>query len=68
MELHGSYAQEVGLACDHVENYSWGLPWWAQWLRFYALNAGGPGLIPDQGSRSYMHAATNVRIPQLRSQ
>ena len=29
-----------------------------QWLRFHAPNAGGPGLISDQGTRSHM--------PQLR--
>ena len=29
----------------------------AQWLRFYPPNAGGPGSIPDQGTRSH--------IPQL---
>ena len=29
-----------------------------QWLRFHAPNAGGPGLIPGQGTRSHM--------PQLR--
>ena len=30
----------------------------AQWLRLCAPNAGGPGLIPGQGARSHMHAAT----------
>ena len=25
-----------------------------QWLRLRALNAGGPGLIPGQGTRSHM--------------
>ena len=25
-----------------------------QWLRFPTLNAGGPGLIPGQGTRSHM--------------
>ena len=29
-----------------------------QWLRLCAPNAGGPGSIPDQGTRSHMHAAT----------
>ena len=29
-----------------------------QWLRLHAPNAEGPGLIPDQGTRSHMHAAT----------
>ena len=30
----------------------------AQWLRLYAPNAGGPGSIPGQGTRSHMHATT----------
>ena len=30
-----------------------------QWLRFHAPNAGGPGLIPGQGTRPH--------IPQLRA-
>ncbi|TEA25694.1 hypothetical protein DBR06_SOUSAS2510124, partial [Sousa chinensis] len=29
-----------------------------QWLRLCAPNAGGPGWIPGQGTRSHMHAAT----------
>ncbi|TEA31888.1 hypothetical protein DBR06_SOUSAS8310129, partial [Sousa chinensis] len=29
-----------------------------QWLRLHAPNAGGPGSIPGQGTRSHMHAAT----------
>ena len=29
-----------------------------QWLRLQAPNAGGLGLIPGQGTRSRMHAAT----------
>ncbi|TEA36925.1 hypothetical protein DBR06_SOUSAS210044, partial [Sousa chinensis] len=28
----------------------------AQWLRLHTPNAGGPGLIPGQGTRSHMHA------------
>ena len=28
-----------------------------QWLRLRAPNAGGPGSIPGQGTRSHMHAA-----------
>ena len=28
------------------------------WLRLHAPNAGGPGLIPDQGTRPHMHATT----------
>ena len=30
----------------------------AQWLRLRASNAGGPGSIPGQGTRSHMHTAT----------
>ena len=30
----------------------------AQWIRLHAPNAGGPGLIPRQGTRSHMHVAT----------
>ena len=30
----------------------------AQWLRPCVPNAGGPGSIPGQGTRSHMHAAT----------
>ena len=29
-----------------------------QWIGLYTPNAGGPGLIPGQGTRSHMHAAT----------
>ena len=31
----------------------------AQWLRLRAPNAGDPGSIPGQGTRSHMHAATD---------
>ena len=31
-----------------------------QWVRLRAPNAGGPGSIPDQGTRSRMHAATKI--------
>ena len=30
-----------------------------QWVRLHAPNAGGPGLIPGQRTRSCRHAATN---------
>ena len=42
-----------------------------QWLRFHAPNAAGPGLIPGQGTRSYMlqlktlHAATKTQCGQI---
>ncbi|TEA38184.1 hypothetical protein DBR06_SOUSAS110021, partial [Sousa chinensis] len=29
-----------------------------QWLRLCAPNAGDPGLIPGQGTRSHMYAST----------
>ena len=35
------------------------LPWWSSDLRLHASSAGGPGSIPDQGTRSHM--------PQLRA-
>ncbi|TEA38635.1 hypothetical protein DBR06_SOUSAS110563, partial [Sousa chinensis] len=38
-----------------------------QWLRLQAPNAGGPGSIPGQGTRSHMHAATKSSHAQLRS-
>ncbi|TEA28249.1 hypothetical protein DBR06_SOUSAS3310030 [Sousa chinensis] len=31
-----------------------------QWLRLHAPNAGGLGSIPGQGTRSHMHAMTNI--------
>ena len=30
----------------------------AQWIRLHDPNAGGPGSIPVQGTRSHTHAAT----------
>ena len=29
-----------------------------QWVTLHAPNAGGPGLIPDRGTRPHMHAST----------
>ena len=37
----------------------------AQWLRFYAPNAGDPGSIPSQGTRSHM-SQLRVHTQQLR--
>ena len=37
----------------------------AQWLRLLAPNAGGPGSIPDQGTRSHV-PHLRVRMPQRR--
>ena len=36
------------------------------WLRLHAPNAGGPGAIPSQGTRSHM-LQLRVLMPQLRS-
>ena len=36
-----------------------------QWLRLCAPNAGGPGLIPGQGTRSHM-PQLRVHMPQLK--
>ena len=38
----------------------------AQWLRLCIPNAGGPGSIPGQGTRSHV-PPLRVRMPQLRS-
>ncbi|TEA34999.1 hypothetical protein DBR06_SOUSAS9710073, partial [Sousa chinensis] len=35
------------------------------WLRLHAPNAGGPGLIPGQGTRSRM-PQPRVHMPQLK--
>ncbi|TEA42750.1 hypothetical protein DBR06_SOUSAS1610279, partial [Sousa chinensis] len=37
-----------------------------QWLRLHTPNAGGPGSIPGQGTRSHM-PQISVHMPQLRS-
>ena len=36
-----------------------------QWLRLHTPNAGGPGLIPGQGTRSHMWQL-RVLMPQLK--
>ncbi|TEA29556.1 hypothetical protein DBR06_SOUSAS510128, partial [Sousa chinensis] len=36
-----------------------------QWLRFHTPNAGAPGLIPGQGTRSHM-LQLRVHMPQLK--
>ena len=36
-----------------------------QWLRLHAPNSGGPGLIPDQGTRSYI-TQLSVCMPLLK--
>ncbi|TEA41690.1 hypothetical protein DBR06_SOUSAS1510085, partial [Sousa chinensis] len=39
-----------------------------QWVRLHAPNAGGPGLIPGQGTRSHMHATIKSSHATIRSQ
>ncbi|TEA42632.1 hypothetical protein DBR06_SOUSAS1610130, partial [Sousa chinensis] len=39
----------------------------AQWIGLHAPNAGGPGLIPGQGTRATCMLQLRVRMPQLRS-
>ncbi|TEA28872.1 hypothetical protein DBR06_SOUSAS4010089, partial [Sousa chinensis] len=36
-----------------------------QWLRLHTPNAGSPGSIPGQGTRSHM-PQLRVRVPQLK--
>ena len=37
-----------------ISRLNWGTSLVVQWLRLHALNAGGPGSIPGQGTRSLM--------------
>ena len=45
-----------------------------QWLRLHDPNAGGPGLIPGQGTRSHilqlkiLHAATKTCCSQIKKE
>ena len=39
---------------DFLKNKTLGTSLMIQWLRFHAPNAGGPGLISGQGTRSHM--------------
>ena len=41
-----------------AQKYQAGTSLVAQWVRLHAPNAGGPGSIPGQRTRSHMHAAT----------
>ena len=42
----------------HIKNLYTGTSLVVLWIRLHAPSAGGPGSIPDQGTRSHMHAAT----------
>ena len=39
---------------DYLNTTLQWLLWWVQWLRLCSPSAGGPGLIPGQGTRSHM--------------
>ena len=43
---------------SHLRNSGTGTSLVVQWVKLHAPNAGGPGSIPGQGTRSRMHAAT----------
>ena len=51
-----------------VKNVDAGTPLVVQWLRLCTPNAGGSGLIPGQGTRSYslLAATKGTHVPQLR--
>ena len=40
----------------------------AQWLRLWAPNAGDPGSIPGQGTRSHMLHATKTLLAKIKTQ
>ena len=68
LKIQKSIKRYWKLATVTLEETSLGI----QWLRIFAPNAGGPGLIPGQGTRSYMpqqssHAMTiRAHMLQLR--
>ena len=47
-------ALSKGLIIDTLKKIITGTSLVAQWLRLHASNAGGPGSIPVQGTRSHM--------------
>ena len=49
----------------YISNYRLGTSLAVQWLRLHAPNAGSPGSIPGQGTRSYM-PQLRVRTLQLK--
>ena len=48
-----------------IENVRVGTSLVVQWLRLHTPNAGGPGSIPGEGTRSHM-LQLRVRMPQLK--
>ena len=48
------------------KHHEFGTSLLVQWLRLSALNAGGPGSIPGQGTRSHNATAKRFHVPQLR--
>ena len=57
-EANTSPVSFTGLFCGLNKNVYEGTSLVAQWLRLGAPKAGGLGLIPGQGTRSHMLAAT----------
>ena len=54
----GIWQRLVNLNLFQQESEGGGTSLVAKWLRLHAPNAGGLSLIPGQGTRSHMHAAT----------
>ena len=54
--LAGVERAEAKLVCPQEGNAGTSLV--AQWIRLRTPNAGSPGSIPGQGTRSHMHATT----------
>ena len=50
--------KEMGVGILYILKFISGTSLVVQWVRLHAANAGGPGSIPDLGTRSHMHAAT----------
>ena len=55
--VHWKILSPLGLKL-HNEMLETGTSLVAQWVRLCARNAGGPGSIPDRGTRFHMHATT----------
>ena len=51
--LEDPWTSNASVLSHHIKNHI-GTSLVAQWLRLHSLNAGGPGWIPGQGTRSHM--------------
>ena len=43
-----------------VKKGTWETSLVVQWIRLHAPSAGGPAVIPGQGTESHMHTATKI--------